>query len=294
MERTTADMVKDYLKIYNYVEEVALTYPNPDGRIMFFINKRRLREEVIGHIKEQLSNSDESYNQKLIDAFEDVLKNPTKPEGERDLEWNMVNGLYRQSMDRITDEEKKEVARIIEEKLYKSMSLGRTKGFYRTIVDMLAEKAQEKDRNGEDIHIFDAWQECNTPHLYRLEQGIYVEDNCQSDPKCGFCGDYIFIKDKGKEQTETALANSEQIELADDDEEHVFQREKNKDIMPILRNRGILGRFEELMLDRSGMPFRDRFNATKVRDANGEKILENWEVYKNIKKAKDDLRRYRR
>lgn len=279
-KKNTADMVKDYLKSHFYIDEFIPQYENPDGRIMYFINKHSVRTEIAEEIRKEIKEcSNEEYHEHMMNIFEDMLKHPKKPEEEKSTEFKLIEGRYHVLKNSIAEEEGKAIAKFAEKKFYESVKLQRTKGFFKTIEDMLGEKDENKK------YIFDEWQKENTPHLYKLEQGIYVEDFCKSEPKCGFCGDYIFLRKKTKTAAEQLITNLEQYELIDDDITYIFG--ENAD-----RNSPEVRRFTHLMVNRLGKPFRDRFNAAKLTKQVDNKtidVLENWEVYENIRRVKEEF-----
>ncbi len=281
MVKTTADMVKDYLKSHFYVDEFVPSYENPDGRIMYFINKHKVREDIAEEIRKEIGEcSDEKYYRNMLVILEDMLKNPEKPENEKNTEFKLIEARYQVLKSKIAEEERKTIKKFEDEKLFKSMEMHRTNGFYKTIEDLLGKKNEKKG------YVFDKWQEENTPHLYKLEQGIYVEDNCKSEPKCGFCGDYIFLRKKTKRYAEMLITSLEQSELINDDIVYIFGEKADF-------NSPEVKRFEHLMTNRLGKPFRDRFNSAKIVDNDNKDILENWEIHKNIRGIKEEFENQR-
>lgn len=282
MPRSTTDMVKDYLKGHFYVEEVDLPYEQKDGRIMFFISIYKLQQRAEELSKKRFGEqAGQEFAEKDLKILDDILKDkPVNETGELEIRRRLeeeVNKLREQ----IREEEVREMRWIIEEKLDYSKPLGRTKGFYKTIFDML--------RNGETGG-FERWQEEHTPNLVNLEQGIYVEDKCCSEPKCGYCGDYIFLKKKEREkevrgngrQAEFLITQLEQGRLFEIAKKYVFGRNLNFDSQ-------ILDRFDFVMANLQGKPFRDMFNAKKIVDEQGKDPLNSWVIYNNILDIEKDF-----
>jgi len=321
MIRTTADMVIDYLKHYYNTEEIPIKYENPDGRIIFFINNRGVEDIVKKKLKEQIKDIGGEHYEKMTRILHEIITNPRIDDSEKNDDRKMLEERLSELRRRIYEVENKQFAEIIDRKFKESQEMKRTKGFYKTVVDILGEKDKE------NRYKFDTWQMISTPDLYTLEQVIYVEDSCKSEPKCGNCGDYIFFRKIKKEKK--VEEDGEKIKEGEEDEEISAGRlvmtnfgQKNLvqgDVDYLLNNEfdindpkviGLINRTHDLLARRMAREFREVFNAKRItkdkRDNKGEivknekgeivkiDLLENWEICKNYKEVEEELETIRK
>ncbi len=273
--RSAADRIEGYLTKsgYFYTEKATLPYTPADGRFIFFISIYKVEEEIEkqlkAHLKEELG--EDYLRQRRI--LHDVLWKPKSVDSEKSEERKMIEERLDDIRSKLRAEGKKQIIRFSEEKFSKSIEIERTNGLYNTLIDVFG----KKDDNNK--YIFEKWQKENTPYLANLEQGFFVEDACTAEPKCGKCGNYIFIR-RTKEQDvgkvgdiETILANSEQIELADIAAKYVFR--EDLDVYPDMVNR-----FKFALLNLQGKPFRDSFDAQKLDSKKLPPLPPNLIIYK--------------
>ena len=283
MEKTTADMVKNYLEPYFYLDEIEIPYENPDGRIICFINKNKIEKEIINKLKEQIKENHVDHYQSLKEVLHDIVinSNNSNKKSEKRI---MLEERLQELRKRIYTEEREKIREIIERKFIYSQNIKKTAGFFSTLIDML----NEKDDSNE--YKLEKWQKICAPNLYNLEQGIYVEDSCKSEPRCGNCGDYIFLRksanpEENENEAKLLITNLEQKELIFDDARYIFKEFEENDERIIKAKK----KFYTLMINRFGKSFRERFNATRLVDEKGIDILENWEIYKNLLDSKKEF-----
>jgi len=332
MMRTTADMVIDYLKHYYDIGEIPIKYENPDGRIIFFINKRGVEDTVKKKLMEQIKDIGGEHYEKLTKILHEIITNPRIDDLEKDDDRKMLEERLSELRRRIYEVENKQFTEIIDRKFKESQEMKRTKGFYKTVVDILG----EKDEN--DKYKFDTWQMISTPDLYTLEQVIYVEDGCKSEPKCGNCGDYIFFRkiklekkakekkediEKLKEKELKEEKEAEEVDTNEDEEDKEISAGRlvmtnfgqdhllKGDIDYLLNNEfdvnepkviGLMSRTYDLLAKRLGKEFREVFNAKRITKEEKNKkgkivkvdILENWEICKNYKEVEEELETIRK
>ena len=312
MPKTTAERVIDYLKHYYDTEEIPIKYENPDGRIIFFINRRGVEDVVEKKLREQIKDVGKEHYEKLTKILHEIITNPRVDDSEKDDDRKMLEERLAELRRRIYDVENKQFTEIIDRKFKESKEMKRTKGFYKTVVDILGEKDEE------NRYKFDTWQMISTPDLYSLEQVIYVEDGCKSEPRCGNCGDYIFfrkikrdkkiegagVENAGEKEDEKVAAgrlvitNFGQKNLIEGDIDYLLNNEFDVNDPKVI---GLISRTHHLLASRMRKEFRDVFSAKRItkkeKNEEGEMvdvdILENWEICKNYNEVEESFETFR-
>ena len=143
-----------------------------------------------------------------------------------------------------------------------SRKMGRTKGWYKTIIDWLKDETSEG---------FETWQEKNAHHLVQLQQGFWVEDNCVDEPKCGYCGQYLILRKTAEQQ----FVNLEQVGLMKYATEYIFGKNgANRENAANLEKR-----FQTFWAFSQSEYFRSVLETIRI-----EKDLQKWLIYKDFGK----------
>lgn len=241
---------RDFLKPYLFVEEVELPYEPKDGRFFFFISAYGFHNEI-----------DKEYEKK-----KEELRQQFGNQNDQGLYEHVKKSLR----DEIMSEERDIVRKILERKLMESKELGKTKGLFKTTIDFL----QDKDNEGYEKQI-----ETYAPKLRDVSQGLWVIDDCCSDPVCGYCDDYIFLKKIKKdinnceEEVMTKFFNLEEAGLIKHATHHIL----GEDIKDNEKRRS----FEHFWTFSLAKSFRDTFKELRVKNGDAD-IADDWMVYKGF------------
>jgi len=165
--------------------------------------------------------------------------------------------LQTKEIDEVSGQYAKLLNLVAVRKFNESSKIERTKGIYKTVIDMLKDPSDQG---------FGAWQKQGSLYLSDLYQSFYVEDSCVSEPKCGDCGRYHIIR----KELNQAFINLEQVAIMAYSNFFIFGEKDNEEEQQ---------NFYKFWAYTVSQPFRDDLAKAKIDEG-----LEDWFVYKDIDK----------